>query len=429
MKTLVKTSLKLLLRTKAFWFFLLLMPALSTLILKVKFDSSAAYTENNKEEVVELATADTKVAYYGGKGEYVIKVYDASGTDFSDYLLEKLSKNGMFLVCKADLSEEAANGIVNDGYIQRFIDKDGYEDRMGSAIYIHPDFDEKLLEGNVADAVTIYTLSEDGRNEALENEISFQLSKMEGVSLSAESQDKASVMTMIKSADDNLPEKEIISVAGSNGRQLSIKQTNQKSQMGYAFAFMTLCFVFCGIFVAHTSIKEQKNGVLTRITLTKSSTLQYFASKFITVVVISLMITAVMAVYSIVLSPADLGMSRLKFIIMIFLMGLIFNSASMLIGIIMGDVMGANVAAFTMWCLTALLSGLYFPLNYTTTALKALSHMMPQKWFLEGTEMIFVGDNKAFPMLICITAAYLIVILSLGSLGLKIRRTDSWGNS
>ena len=79
--------------------------------------------------------------------------------------------------------------------------------------------------------------------------------------------------------------------------------------------------------------------------------------------------------------------------------------------------------------MSALLSGLYFPLNYTSPALKALSFMMPQKWFLEGAEMIFVGDNKAFPMLICITAAFLVVILSLGSLGLKIRRTDSWGNT
>ena len=95
----------------------------------------------------------------------------------------------------------------------------------------------------------------------------------------------------------------------------------------------------------------------------------------------------------------------------------------------MGDVMSANVAAFTLWCMSALLSGLYFPLNYTSTFLKALSFMMPQKWFLEGTEMIFVGDNKAILMLICITAAYLVATISLGGLGLKIRRTEAWGNS
>ena len=46
MKILVKSSLKLILRTKAFWFFLILMPLLSTLILKIKFDSSAAYQDD-----------------------------------------------------------------------------------------------------------------------------------------------------------------------------------------------------------------------------------------------------------------------------------------------------------------------------------------------------------------------------------------------
>ena len=141
------------------------------------------------------------------------------------------------------------------------------------------------------------------------------------------------------------------------------------------------------------------------------------------------MITVVMSVCSLALSPDDLGMSRISYLGMIFLMGLIFGSLSMLVGILLGDVMSANVAAFTIWCMSALLSGLYFPLNYTSAGLKALSFMMPQKWFLEGTEMIFVGDNRAYLMIICITVAYLAVIVSLGALGLKIRRTDSWGNS
>ena len=42
---------------------------------------------------------------YGGKGEYVIKVYDASHSEISEYLLNKLAKSGMFLVCRADLSK------------------------------------------------------------------------------------------------------------------------------------------------------------------------------------------------------------------------------------------------------------------------------------------------------------------------------------
>ena len=43
--------------------------------------------------------------------------------------------------------------------------------------------------------------------------------------------------------------------------------------------------------------------------------------------------------------------------------------------------------------------------------------------------MIFVGDNKAFSMVICITVAYIAIIVSLGSVGLKVRRSKEWGVS
>ena len=80
---------------------------------------------------------------------------------------------------------------------------------------------------------------------------------------------------------DIIPQKKVVTVAGSQERNLTIEQNNQKSQMGYAFSFMTLGFVFCGFFVAYNSITEQKNGVLTRINLTKMTTLKYFLSKFV----------------------------------------------------------------------------------------------------------------------------------------------------
>ena len=413
---LVKTSMKLLLRTKAFWFFLILMPMLSTLILKVKFDSSAAYLDNMEEKITELESDDSKVAYYGGKGEYVVKVYDASHSEISEYVLNKLAKSGLILVCRADISDIE----LTDDYVDKRIKKDGYEDKMGVALFLQPDFEEKASAGKAEEAVNIYVLSDDERTEALENELKFQLARVNSA---------CGKMGTLEMGDDLLPEKELVSVAGGNGRNLTIKQTNQKTQMGYAFAFMTLGYVFCGIFVAHSAIKEQKNGVYTRISLTKASTLKYFASKFVTTFIISLMIAIVVSLCSIVLDTNDLGMSKLTYILIIFMQGLIFSSVSMLIGILLGDVMSANVAAFCTWCFSALLSGLYFPLNYTSTALKVMSFMMPQKWFLEGTEMIFVGDNKALPMLICITVAYIAISVSLGSLGLKMRRTYSWGNS
>jgi ABC-type multidrug transport system permease subunit len=101
----------------------------------------------------------------------------------------------------------------------------------------------------------------------------------------------------------------------------------------------------------------------------------------------------------------------------------------MFMGIIMNDVFGASVASFTLWCTSSLFSGLYFPLDTASKGIQVLSSLMPQKWFMDGAEMIFVGDNKAFSMVICITVAYIAIIVSLGSVGLKVRRSKEWGVS
>ena len=88
MKIMIKTSMKLLLRTKAFWFFLILTPILSTIVLRSEFDSSAAYIQKDNGEIIELSGADDKVAYNGGNGEYLVKVYDACGGEASEEILK-----------------------------------------------------------------------------------------------------------------------------------------------------------------------------------------------------------------------------------------------------------------------------------------------------------------------------------------------------
>ena len=139
--------------------------------------------------------------------------------------------------------------------------------------------------------------------------------------------------------------------------------------------------------------------------------------------------TGVVGICSLTLDMNDLGMNLFVFLFLIFLMGLIFCTLSMFMGIIMNDVFGASVASFTLWCTSSLFSGLYFPLDTASKGIQVLSSLMPQKWFLDGAEMIFVGDNKAFSMVICITVAYIAIIVSLGSVGLKVRRSKEWGVS
>ena len=109
---------------------------------------------------------------------------------------------------------------------------------------------------------------------------------------------------------------------------------------------------------------------------------------------------------------------------MIFLLGLIFCSLSLLLGILFDNVMSANIAAFSLWSLSAMLAGLYFPLDSTTDTVKMISYLMPQKWFLSITEYLMTGDGKGYIMMLGVTAAYMVIILSLGSVGIKFRSNE-----
>ena len=153
-------------------------------------------------------------------------------------------------------------------------------------------------------------------------------------------------------------------------------------------------FIFSGIFVAHSVIEEQKDKVLLRIDLTGTKSIVYFAAKFITSIITSVMLTTVLLL-------------------------------SLLLGVVIGNAMSANYAAFTIWAMSSLLSGLYFPLGEMKNGTKMLSYMMPQRWFMDSTDLIFTGDNKGYFMVLCITAAYLLIIISLGGVGLKLKKNEA----
>lgn len=433
MITMIRSSIKLLFRAKAFWFFLLIVPFLATLMLKSKMDSSMAYVTGFEQKVQDLSNADEKVAYFGGKGEYLLKVYDASDSELSSYLLDKVAKTGMILAIRADVTNEVKNGVLDKSFIEERLAFDGEEDRMGAVLVIAPDFDDLVLSGRANEAIDLYALSDDERTKAVEGTLSLQLSRMESfknfVSVSGDKETANDLLELLKEADENLPKKEIVSISGSGKETLTKEQTNLKTNIGYSFVFLTLAYVFCGIFVAYNAITEQKNGVTVRVDLSGTSQAAYFLAKFVTVVVTTVLVTAFAVLYGFIMGVSDFGMERVKYYALVFLMGLIFGSVSMLIGILAGDVMSSTIAAFTIWCMSSMLSGMYFPIKYTTVGLKILSYAMPQKWFITAVEMIFVKDNNVFVMIICVTVAYILAILSIGALGLKMKRTEEWGTN
>ena len=416
MISIIKSTLKVILRNKVFWFFVIIAPLVSTLILKNKQSYSSFY-DKDRREIIELESMDEKVVYNGGNGEYLIKVYDASNSLYSDYILNRLNESGLFKVCRYK------DKNINIGWVNRQIAEGDYFDRMGMIIFMDKDFEKNLLSGNT-DALKLFEMSDDERSKTFYITLKSILLEINQCVKTNEGLSSKELLEKLRTNRESLPKKEIVTYVGKNERELTAEQSNGKAQIGYAFAIMTLGFLFAGILVSHTAIAEQKNRVLTRIRLTKTTEAEYFVGKFIVAMMTSVMLTIMMAIYMFVLGTEEMGMSRVKILLMIMLVGLIFSALSLMLGIVSGNVMTANILAFLAWNVSALLSGLYFPLKDTSKAIQAASNIMPQKWFLDATEMFFVNDNKVYIMLLCITVAYLIVIISLGSLGLKLAKEE-----
>ena len=413
----VKMSLKLLLRNKGVWFFLLATPILSACILSIKADYTIYGEDAEKEVVIELEDVSEKAVYVGNTSACIIKVYDASKSELSEYVLHQLAGSGMFSVCRADVS------ALTEEEVEENAKKDAFEDRAGVLLYLKEDFDEAVLEGNWEQGIKVYVVSEDERQELFFLELTDLCSRIKQVQ-SLVGNDKSAVLETLSGIQDKSLKKKVVNLAGEDELALTQQQVNQRTQIGYAFAFITLGFLFCGVCVAHSVIEEQNNKVFTRVMLTKLSSRDYFISKFVVGFVIRVMQTLVLAVCLFFIPGLDVGMSLPSFLLVIFLLGLIFSTLSLLLGVVLGDVMSSNYAVFTIWSISALLAGLYFPLDDTTKTLKALSYLMPQKWFLDVSELLLVGDKSAYSMLLCVTAAYFIVIISVGSVGLKIKKYE-----
>ena len=417
MIALVKMSLKLLLRNKGFLFFLIVTPILSTVILSIKMDHTVYSGDSDKELVIELRDYTEKAVYVGDTSACIIKVYDDSNSELSEYVLNQMAGTGMFSICRADVGELTEEGI------EKFAKRDAFDDRAGMLLYLKEEFDEAILAGNWEQGIKLYEVSEDERQEIFVTELTDLLGRIKQVQTIV-GDDVTVMLEMLTEIEDELPEKEVVNFAGKEAIELTEKQINQMTQIGYAFAFITLGFLFCGVCVAHSVIEEQNNKVFTRVLLTKLSGKDYFISKFAVAFVISLMQTVVLAICLSFIPGLDVGMSMISFLFIIFLLGLIFGTLSLLIGVILGDVMSSNYAVFAIWSISALLAGLYFPLDDTTKALKTISYLMPQRWFMDASELLLVGDKSAYSMVLCVTVAYLCVIISVGGVGLKIKRYE-----
>ncbi|MCI9079508.1 MAG: ABC transporter permease [Lachnospiraceae bacterium] len=416
---LLKINIKLLLRNKAFIFFLLITPVISVFILDLKTGTASYKEEDIRENIQELDNISQKAVYKVNSPatEFIIKVYDASRSGISEHVLKKLASTGMFCVCRLDATE------MTEQEIEKYIENDAFNDRAGVILYLKKDFLKGISEGDVEKAAVTYKVSDDERLNIFNSALSGYLGQVYSLLMAGNGEKET--LKVLETVQNELPAKEIKVINAGEKNILDASQTAAKSKIGYAFSIITLGFLFCGVCVAFIVIEEQNNKVYTRIMLSGTSRLNYLAAKTAMAVVISLLQTGVLGICLFVTGNSNFGIDRLPFLLIIFMLGLVFCIISLCTGILAGDIMSANYMVFTIWSCSALLSGLYFPLDNVSGVLRAVSFLMPQKWFMEAAEMLLLGDREAYSVLLCVTAAYLIVILSFGGAGLKIKRQDN----
>ncbi len=117
---LLKINIKLLLRNKAFIFFLLITPVISVFILGLKTETASGYKkEDIRENIQELKDSSQKAIYKGNSLAlaFIVKVYDASKSEISEHVLKELASTGMFCVCRLDATEMAEKEI--EGQIKK----------------------------------------------------------------------------------------------------------------------------------------------------------------------------------------------------------------------------------------------------------------------------------------------------------------------
>ena len=413
---LLKINLKLLVRNRGFLFFLLLAPLLSLVILNLKNDASTSYDEGERG-IIELEMPQEKIVYQNDWTSYAVKVYDAAQSELAEYVQQELAEAGMIRVFRVDASE------MSEADVEEIVKEDATKDRVGASLYLRPEFDEKVTEGDWEEAFRLYETSDDERFELAERVLTEEISVIQRLAQSG--QEPKQMVSSIRQMKENFPEKEVVMLESSKEESLTREQENKKQLAGMAYAILSLGFLFCGVCVAYTMIEERDNKVYTRIMLSKVGRTEYLISKFAVAILVSVLQTGVMALYMLLFRNMDFGISRGNLLFMAFLLGMIFNILSLVAGIMVGDVMSANYAVLAIWVVSALLSGCYFSLDGSSKMIQAISDLMPQHWFIKGTEMIMRGDQSVYPMICGITLAYVIVILGIGAVGLKMKESEA----
>lgn len=412
--TIIKMNLKLLLRNKGYLCFLVILPILSVVMLNIQNINTSDAPENNY--VIMELDKDSEQIFNVSSAKLNVKVYDCSQSKTSEYILEELAKTGSYRIYRYK-SEPMDIGTVRDKALYS-----ANHSVIGAVIYIPDTFETEILSGGDSNIVVL-AATLDGRIELMENNLKAYLQSIYSYA-ELTGYDKEAMNTLLDTSMKNEMVKQTVSIEVGDTLNLNAKQLGSSSSMGYSLAFLTIGFLFSGVFIATTIIEERHNRVYNRFVLSASSLGNYGLAKLLMICMTVLMQTVVIAIAIKLFVKTDFGISFASYIFLVFCLGLIFNTLSVVIGVLTNNVLTSNYIAFLIWCISDLLAGLYFPLDAASKWWERASMLMPQRWVLKSAEMLMAGKSGVYSMFILVVISYLVVIMTVGLLGIKIKRKE-----
>ncbi len=412
--TLLVMNIKLLLRNKGFLFFLLIVPIFSVILLNVRM-TNIATSKEKEQHIIELKKMEEKTAYERDYNLMPVLVYDKSMTELSEYYLNQLTESGIYQICRVNATK------IPDAKIQDNMKYHLDKDAVVSFLCIDKDFDEKIMAGKIAEGITFYRTGLDDREELFTQTLR-QVSTL--FLKEKESESKENLLRQLNEYKKSLPQKQVTLLDTSNSNVITREQEIALYSVKISIAIVTIAFLYAGIFISQTAVEEKNNLVYTRLKLTGTGELTYMLAKIIVTLMTGIFQTVIMGIGIAMFVKTDMGISIWNYLFLISLLGLIFCNMSLVTGILLNNVMSASYLAFMVWSISSMLAGLYFPLEDAGKVLKSISNLMPQKWTVMAAEGIMAGRSSAYVMILCVTMAYLLVILSTGAVGLRLSRNE-----
>ena len=376
-----KSSSKLLLRSGGFVIIGILIPLAATLLINIW---SSVNELERTDSVYELPQMDTQMAYLVNFNCLPVKIYDRANNDESKQLCVKLTEAGMFQIFHVNCSDNSMEEIMDSAK------QSALNDKVGAILILEESFEDSKL----------FYVGEDARFSLFQDALK---------------------LCVQNSFEEREISPKVTYVTANSGDDVNYYKTREFS---YCIAIASIAFIFGGVLILGTTMTEKQDHVYSRIMLTTATKTSYILSKIILIFGLSLIQSSVMTISFIFFVKADIGISVLQFACILFLQGIIFNLLSVCAGLFCNSMPAAAFLAFTMWSISALMAGTYFDISGASDLYKKVALLMPQRWALLAATKFQNADHSAYPMIFCVTAAYLLVILVVGILGLKLNEEE-----